>query len=248
MSRFLVVAPSYRDTSGGRLVLHRLVDVLLRAGVDAALLPWKADDKGFAVCPRYRSVVASEARPDDVVIYPDVVNGNPLKARRSIRWLLYHPRYPLTKGEPVLHYAPAFGAGPYLTVTDSRLDLFENLHSDRFVPMCWTWRKASKQGWSEHDRPRHGYELTKGATLMELRTTFNTARRFDCYDNATFMAIQAKLCGCDVRVLSKTPINDWLSFQLGLPHDQLRLYLADRERVQAELAVDVLTRTAEKLK
>lgn len=248
MSRVVVVAPSYRDTSGGRLVLHRLVDVLIRGGVEAALLPWKVDEKAFQVCPRYLSAVTTSARPDDLVVYPDIVKGNPLNAKKSVRWLLYHPRHPAVPGEPVLHFAPAFGPGPYLTVTDARLDRFKNHHAQRFPSACWTWRKAAKQGWTEAERPRHGLELTKGATMEELVTAFNLHERFDCYDNATFMSIQARLCGAEVRVHSKTPINQWLSFQLAMAPDQLRTYLADREQAQVAMARDAIQQVREQLR
>lgn len=240
MSRVIVVAPSYRDTSGGRMVLHKLVDLLLFGGIDAALYPWRTDIGSFATCPRYLSAVTAKVGADDLVIYPDIVRGNPIGARRTARWLLYSPRHPATPGEPVLCYSEQFGDGPVLQVADPRTDIFYDSRCGRTRDVCWTWRKAAKQGWSDADKPKTGTEITKDASICDAANAFCTHERFDCYDNASYLAIQARLCGCDVRVISKTPVSSWLSQRIAMTADDLRADVIASERTQGAIACRVI--------
>jgi hypothetical protein len=228
MRAIAIVAPPYRETSGGRVVLHRLQAVLASAGITAYLVPWRATlDEMQAPSPPYgRAPVCTVPQPDDIVIYPDIVRGNPFGARYVVRWQLYHPRHPAAPRDRVFYYVPAFGPGPYLRVTDPRLDVFwESLGSRD--GMCWTWRKAGRQGWSDSDRPREGVEITKGMSLRETAFEFANASRFVTYDNATFLAVQARLTGCEVQIRSRTPVDPYLARLVAMHPNELRQHLIE---------------------
>lgn len=230
MRAIAIVAPPYRETSGGRVVLHRLQAVLASAGITAYLVPWRATlDEMQAPSPPYGRVpVCTVPQPDDIVIYPDIVRGNPLNARHVVRWQLYHPRHPTAPGDRVFYYVPTFGPGPYLRVTDPRLDVFPyyEREPDR-RGMCWTWRKAERQGWAPKDRPLNGFEITKGLTLAETFNVFTCCRRFVTYDNATFLAVQARLTGCEVEIRSRTPVDPYLARLVAMHPDELRQHLIE---------------------
>jgi len=229
MRAIAIVAPPYRETSGGRVVLHRLQAVLAQAGIAAYLVPWRASlDEMQAPQPPYgRAPVCMRPDHDDIVIYPDIVRGNPFNARHVVRWQLYHPRHPVAPGDRVLYYAPAFGPGPYLRVTDPRLEVFWESVGPR-DDTCWTWRKATRQGWRESERPREGIEITKGMSLTDTAATFHHCRRFVTYDNATFLAVQARLCGCKVEIRSRTPVDPYLAGLVTMNPEGLRAHLIEK--------------------
>jgi hypothetical protein len=232
MRAIAIVAPPYRETSGGRVVLHRLQAVLASAGITAYLVPWRAtlDEMQGPQPPYGRAPVCMRHGDDDIVIYPDIVRGNPFGASRVVRWQLYHPRHPTAPPDRVFYYAPAFGPGPYLRVTDPRLDVFKHNRGTRVFAECWTWRKASRQGWSDSDKPRSVWgsiEIPKSASLLETAAMFSSCRKFVTYDNATFLAVQARLCGCEVKIRSRTPVDPYLARLVAMHPDELRQHLIE---------------------
>ena len=103
---YLVYAPSYNANSGGTIFLHELARTLLEMGERALLWPMPAYSTGRRVrlkrllrpppylpAPGLEGAVARRADLTDraVVVYPELVRGNPLKARKIVRWLLYKP-------------------------------------------------------------------------------------------------------------------------------------------------------------
>jgi hypothetical protein len=100
--RFVIAAPGYRPDSGGVVAMHRLCDVLNRLGHRAVILPL---DGRAATCPGWDTplVTVPAAVEGAVVVYPEIVTGNPLGAAQVVRWLLNRPGY--VSGRPT-------GAGP----------------------------------------------------------------------------------------------------------------------------------------
>ncbi len=113
---FVVYAPGFKETSGGRIALHRLVDVLNRTGHRALLWParrplwndarpvaslaaagrwqWRQWHRPFRTHPSFAAPLATAADlADAVVVYPETVRGNPLRSTRVVRWLLHRPGF-----------------------------------------------------------------------------------------------------------------------------------------------------------
>lgn len=95
---FVVSTPSYSDFCGGCVVLHRLCDRLNTIYDDVratpicylvSLNPLNAS----AVNPGYKTPMLPQwmNASSGIVIYPEIVAGNPLKADRVVNWILYFP-------------------------------------------------------------------------------------------------------------------------------------------------------------
>lgn len=98
--RFVVTAPPYNPGSSGIVVLHLLCELLNRLGCEASMAPM---DPASAALPVPGSgwvsgflsgADAHKAMADGaVVIYPEIVHGNPYGTDRVVRWLLNRPGY-----------------------------------------------------------------------------------------------------------------------------------------------------------
>ena len=226
----VIWAPDYTEAKGGHMALHLLCHELLSAGVPAALYG------NPRTCPRYLSETVDRIRPHDVVIYPEKVTGNPLRAKLHIQWRLYHAPIDL-HAVATFDYAPMFGSRPRLCVIDPRLDLFRDIGAERDINRAWTERKAGKQGVKVADRS--GLEIPRGWSLEGLAATFQCTERFVSYDRASWMSIQAALCGAESIVAEPDP--EWPWPGVGKRVDPAAL--AEQYRtLQSELAAEAVER------
>ena len=117
-NKYIIYAPTYRDNSGGIIVLHKLCAMLLEKGIDAKLWPRVkphindlASKNGIkrylrwylGTLPRHAMGYVNIRSPynlpiartndirDAIVIYPEITFGNPLRAKNVVRWLLNKP-------------------------------------------------------------------------------------------------------------------------------------------------------------
>jgi len=103
---YIVYAPSYNANNGGCIFLHQLVHNLNNMGERALLWPMqpirmskfkrylnvkKEPDKSFKLSPDLNTAIAEKKDLNDnaIVVYPEIVKGNPLNIKNVVRWLLY---------------------------------------------------------------------------------------------------------------------------------------------------------------
>jgi hypothetical protein len=215
---YVVYAPGWSPDNGGGMFMHELVNALNRRGERAALWPMaplydtglRSRIRRFLRPPAYLrnpdldTPVATRADlgPDCVVVYPELVPGNPLKAANVARWLLYTPG--------VLH-PYSFGPDELFFRVDAMFDLpqvtggAEDLFFYRINPVyrdegrtdragaCFMVRKGD-------DKPRipqtaNALQLD-GLSHEEIARVFNRCEVFYSYDEATFYSQYAAICGC----------------------------------------------------
>lgn len=230
MPRYIVAAPSYSPENGGAIFLHELAHQLVALGQQAALWPmnhmpngllrrqipavwrrpsllWRAP--GFAQAEGRDIPVVSrhDIRRDDIVVYPEVVLGNPLAARHVIRWLLYRPglRRPYDFGPGEMFFrAGEMSDLPELTGGAPDLFLwkinpvYRNENRPDRKGVCYLLRKG------EH-KPRIP-ETADAICIDELphaetAEIFNRCDTFYSYDEASFYSQYAAICGCDSVVI-----------------------------------------------
>ena len=212
---YLVVVPDYRDTSGGIMFLHKLADELCQLGESALIWPlgftkgqpdwWAGAQTGFKMLPGTASRLArpEDLHADSIVIYPEIVHGNPLGARNVVRWLMFPPSLRGTAdsfGPKDLYFKVSdFSDDRRLSGGAQLLQLFSihPAYSDRGNPdrrgTCYMLRKQGNKQWLHDPAKDIGLD---GLGHEEIAHHFNTCERFICYDEATMYAQFAALCGC----------------------------------------------------
>ena len=84
--KFLICAPPYNDKSGGIVVLHELQKEMTDLGYDAHLaifVPHTETQTRY-----YGPAYMEDILENGIVVYPEVITGNPLGAKRVVRYFL----------------------------------------------------------------------------------------------------------------------------------------------------------------
>lgn len=237
--RFVIFADSFDENNGGVIALHRLCDLLNREGCEARLWPsrlplwdaarpwasawaaWRwyrrAWRRPYRAQPAFRTPRATPADLDGaIVVYPEIVSGNPLRAERVVRWLLHKPGF--HKG----HYE--YGSNDRYFFFQKAFDEPElNKDGDNLLKVVWlrddVYRQTNfgeRRGTCYFLRKGRGRPLVHDTTdsvladklsHAELAVLFNRVQTCISYDSYTMYSLFAALCGCDSVVVPEPGVS-----------------------------------------
>lgn len=224
--KFVIVTDPFDDRSGGSVVLNLLCHRLNQAGETALIWPgyrprarlsaglrhhvsWlyyylrRRNKRVFGGGPFPMSLAGVDDLKDAVVVYPEIVDGNPLAARNVVRWLLHKPGFhnkaKIGADELIFFYQDAFydpSLGPY---AENRLTLtwwneaYKRHNHGRRLGSCFLIRKAQES--------RIYHDASNSIPIDDLpheekAAVFNRTEYFYTYDPYTLYSRYAALCGC----------------------------------------------------
>ena len=237
MKKFIIFTPSYNEKSGGVIVLHKLCHLLNELGREAYLVPHfdnhviskhgliikiyrfvkielKRILKGFKVNEAFNTPVFNgdfeKIDWDDwIVIYPEIVLGNPLGAKNIVRWLLHQPGFLsgivqygkkelYFKFNDAIHdfdYPGSCTSKNHLKVIHYPLEYYnlEGVSKER-AGTAYCLRKGRNKE-IQHDLADS--VLIDDLPHAEVAKIFKKVERFISYDVLTAYSIFAVLCGCE---------------------------------------------------
>lgn len=231
--RFLIMSPPQAD--GGPIVLHLLCRMLADLGYDAKIFRMRID--GYIPVPYTRQDLLQRHLPfmnkkgrqlldsqeghvkgceltvwpyvddDTIVVYPEIIFGNPLAAKHVVRWFLYYNRFkeeidgvpPYGKDDLFICYRAIFNDYA-LNPTCREVGLS---HFDHDLYKRWNYghREGNcfivRKGFSRPDLPA----TLPGIILDDLPEEEKVAVMNRCqycysYDTQTFYSNVAAVCGC----------------------------------------------------
>jgi hypothetical protein len=219
---YIVYAPSFDADNGGAIFMHELVHALNGLGERAFLWPvrnifrpsirsqvkrvltGRLTRQPYATSSALNTPVArkSDLSPRAVVVYPEIVMGNPLRASNVVRWLLYKPGmlHPYRFGHHEMFFRAAemcdlpevTGGSPDLYLWKVN-PLYRNEGRPDRKGACYIVRKGRA-------KPRipetEGAIQVDGRSHEEIAAIFNSCETFYSYDEATMYSQFAALCGC----------------------------------------------------
>jgi CDP-4-dehydro-6-deoxyglucose reductase, E1 len=223
--RFLIYTPFYQGSSNGIRILYTLVELLREMGINALIVCYDHQIHDNTSLPeRYRELFlrigvdfsSSDIRENDIVIYPEIISGNPLQAVNVVRYLLNRP-YVLT-GEPVV-YGPTDLIVSYSSWVDKHAFPLFLLNDDRhlFYPADITQKEntallyfGKKPGIKIPPRIREfvqlfdrTQEITRyfPANRLELGHLLRKSRVLISMDPLTNLCFEATLCNTPALVI-----------------------------------------------
>lgn len=218
---YIVVAPSFNENSGGAIFLHNLAHELNGRGERALLWPmgsmrklnryrsffrWFVKRKRMKTSPDLDTPVArwSDLTPDSIVIYAEIIMGNPLGARNVVRWLLYKPglRHPYDFGPDEMFFRvgeitdlpEVTGGAPDLLLWGVNRTYRNENRPDR-NGVCYIVRKGNLKPRIPETETADAIDIA-GMTHAEINDVFNRCHTFYSYDEATMYSQYAAVTGC----------------------------------------------------
>jgi hypothetical protein len=250
---FIIFSPDYNPNNGGAIVLHYLCHLLNANGFLAHILPYfhcqdvsPFDDLVEKVCelnevkkrilgtpyqlnpdwntPLYPKEIAHIRHRDDVVVvYPEIIFGNPLRARHVARWLLHEPGFHhrqvyFEHGEVQFRYLDL-----HPVVRMPWVDLSNHFLTVMHIP--WQHYTPAPEG---HKREGTAYMIRKGhgkqvihdlsnsfqidgKSHAEIGEIFRSVQTFISYDTKSIYSMLAALAGADSVVVPDDGVDeaDW---------------------------------------
>lgn len=244
--KFLISTHGFDMGIGGLKALHKLCHLLNQEGEDAYLIPVNFNHP-FGVYDKYNVKMVTQEVLDNlndvIVVYPESWFGNYLNAPNVVRWILGPPSddhiVTWSNSDLWFWWIPFYLTDKYTKDTDNFLCITEQ-HRDIFYDMklnrsgtCWSLRKAEKIIKPDqyiHPSDSHFIPYHAAGDVVGLSKLFNSKELFYCYDDHTYLIIQALMCNTDVVVIP--PISkDKEKFQNGYDLNKYAAYgLEDLDR------------------
>ncbi|GGZ00480.1 WavQ [Shewanella fodinae] len=239
--KYIVMSPSFNEINGGVVVLHKLCHILNELGEEAYLFHYRDNyllnsnaffSSLYGVTKNYLKILSRGFKtnkslstpiikniPKDidsdnwVVIYPEVVLGNPLGAKNVVRWLLHQPGFHngnilYGPGELYFKFNSAIYDFHVQGSTMSPLELkvihypLEHYNQIDVAQQRSGTAYCIRKGRGKplvHDLKNS--ILIDGLSHAETAKIFKSVKRFISYDTLTAYSIFAVLCGCESVVI-----------------------------------------------
>jgi len=260
---YYIYAPDYRQTSAGIRVTHLICHLLNRCGQDAYLLFAKQTNPLWHT-PLLTDILEqqhAEAGRPPIVVYPEVVRGNPANGQSVVRYLLNVPgllggdsEFPATDmifayGENLL--PEGLGDDHILFLPPIDTSIFNN-QANSF--------DHHRKGWLLYpgryiDALQQYPELAAKCTIItskwpatpeEMAELFQRSERVYCF-SSTAIALEAMLCGCPAVIL-KSPFFDGVPIGGGeFGTHGLAFEDSDEAVAQAVAGLDIVSQTYARL-
>jgi hypothetical protein len=247
---FYVYAPTYDSNSGGCIVLHKLVHIINTETEHKAYLVPKVLEKiefnnvryllatfktylvglknkyNYKTNPNFNSPVLKSIPSSDlnngIVVYPEIVYGNPLQAKNIVRWFLHQPGHFTNEA--------CFGTGElYFKFNQmiKKYELYNSKLSDvelkviHYPIEIYNKKNSSEKRNGSCHIIRKGRHKNKvhdefsicidGLDHSEIADIFKKCEYFISYDDYTAYSLFAILCGCKSIVIpdDNISINEW---------------------------------------
>ncbi len=201
--------------TGGVVAMHQLAKILAEKGQKVSMIvrPEYPHRNIYQTTLTDILLSSDELKKNSVVIYPQIVTGNPTKLPNVARWILYHSDEETEKSYGENDEAFNFGnfktklvnSEKKLTVFNYYFNIFENRKYKKRKKFCHLLHKHT---------PNDGLEILKYLNSEDLgfwkslgcqdylSERFNDHEYFLTYDQKSFFPLSAGLCGTKTIILN----------------------------------------------
>lgn len=225
--KYIIFAPTFDENVGGAISMHRLCHLINQHGGEAYL--WHDGKSGLKTCSAFNTpeIYTSELN-NYIVVYMDIVSGNPISCPHVVRWFLNKPGFfsgNINYGINELYFR--------FQDTFSHAGLPSNklyvayFVKDYYFDKGYSERKGSCYMMRKGRGRRLVHDLTDstqidGLSHKEAAEIFNRVKYFYCYDLYSAYSSFAAMCGCIPIVIPQ----DDLTEEQWQPETRLRYGIA----------------------
>ena len=202
----IIYTPPYNIKIGGIIVMHyfaKLVNKKCNNKFRAKLFMYNNIRYENPFCNDFAKI--DEINENTVVIYPEVISGNPLNAKHVVRWILLE----LGIEMPLDHYKN-WGINDLVYFWETIVNI------KNYSQLCCPFLNPLFKNNNSNERTNTCYLVKKGPlihkninyihptesiciddfSLEEINRTFNICKYFYCYDPNSAYTIYSAICGC----------------------------------------------------
>lgn len=229
--KYLIMASDYVNNSAGVWCLYKLCNDLNEKKMMSFICGSRVtcDYLDAPILPMSEAKKLVRNVDNLVVVYPETVHGNPLNAKRVVRWVLNRPG--LIDGQEIYNdkeliflYAEAYrsyvkneiAAKLYMPTIDESIFFNDNNDSCRKLKCFYVGKSRFKPGYFD---PRYAVEITRNfPSRKDLGNLFRASTVLYCFDNSTIMVYEAIACGCSVMIIpdGTQTLEDFQCQELGM--------------------------------
>jgi hypothetical protein len=209
---YIVYCPWDIKISGGQVALHMLTKNLADQGEIVYTLSkpmFSCNAKTIKSEYNCESIQVSPIEFDPektVVIYPEIIRGNPIGAKRVVRWILYNTIQSIEDTwnplDELWYYLPFFETSrkedkKLLSAFDFKLNLLRDRKKEPSKENVLLLRKRTPEldEWSE------SIKMEEPSSMQDFAEKVSDFKFFYTYDDATYYSIAASLVGCTSIIL-----------------------------------------------
>jgi len=203
---FVVYSPPYDIKCGGILVMHylvKLINEIYNNKYQAKLFMVNNIRYDNPFCNEFARI--DEINDNTIVIYPEIVSGNPLNAKHVVRWILlelgiempldHYKKWGLN--DLVYHWETKENTTNYKQLSCPFMNpIFKNVNNAERTKTCYLVKKGPLIHKNiNYMHPPNSVCIDK-LSLQEINNIFNECKFFYTYDANTAYIIYATICGC----------------------------------------------------
>jgi hypothetical protein len=248
--KYIIYSPEYTKSNGVR-ALYTLHDRLRAQGYEAYIFCLGSHIGDY----HYLTEVSRAMRENDIVVYPEVVAGNPLRFHRVVRWVLFFPgelggAKTYHPGEVLFTWSKSYMEAPLLTVPSIDTSLFFDEGLPKMQDCCF----VHKGGRWRHLPELEGLleiNMTFPETREHLARVLKTTGTLYSFDSNSLLNAEARLCGAKVKLVNDDGLIDytdstWIEDTLIFDH-QLDFFVETTQSLGPDDRIEKILAT-EKLK
>lgn len=214
MKKYIIYAPEYSHRSNGIKVLYKLSEELNNRGYDAYMYaPHDKNNTHFKYINP--NDITKEIRKNDIIIYPEIVSGNPLEFQNVVRWILYYPgknggSTSYQDYEVLFSYSKEYFDTNILYVPTIDLNIFYDNKTQKTKDCVFVYKGGK---WKDIPELNNLTTITpsfpqKQEDLVKLLQMTNILYS---YDEHSSLLDEAVLCGSKVKIIRKDGYEDFTS-------------------------------------
>ena len=220
----MICVPKLSNSNGVR-VLYKLADILESRGFNVYL--FSVPDKNLHY--KYVTKITKDLRENAIVIYPEMIVGNPLKFKNAVRYILYYPNKLMTDNfysdELKFVYDSEYSkTGDILYISGLDESLFYEDNNIEKTKDCYFVYKGGQ--WKDIPEFKSMTKITRQypKTREELGNLLRKTKTLYSYDDCSFILDEAVICGCDVKLVRENGFEDYKSnYYEKIKHSETQL-------------------------